>query len=53
MLREMPTEQIAVRLPADLLAALDDKGYTRIPPTPREDAAASASLRDAIIEEPW
>jgi len=88
MLREMPTEQIAVRLPTDLLAALDDmvqrgryesraaavraglmalseadrrqrvdeniiEGYTRIPPTPREDAAASASLRDAIIEEPW
>ena len=28
-------------------------GYTRIPPTPGEDAAARASIRDAIAEEPW
>lgn len=84
----MPTEQIAVRVPVDLLDALDDmvqrgryvsraaavraglialaeadrrhridenivEGYTRVPPTPLEDAGARASLRDAIIEEPW
>jgi Arc/MetJ-type ribon-helix-helix transcriptional regulator len=28
-------------------------GYTRTPPTVGETAAAIASLRDAIIEEPW
>jgi Arc/MetJ-type ribon-helix-helix transcriptional regulator len=88
MLVGMQTRQVAVRLPADLLAAvdrmvadgvfpsraaavragleavaeaerrraLDDavvEGYTRIPPTSIEDAAAVASLRDAIAEEPW
>jgi Arc/MetJ-type ribon-helix-helix transcriptional regulator len=84
----MQTRQVAVRLPADLLAAVDRlvadgvfpsraaavragleavadaerrrvvdqvmvAGYTRIPPTPAEDAAAVASVRDAIAEEPW
>lgn len=88
MLFDMRTEQIAVRLPAELLTALDDmvrrgtyanraaavragvralveaerrrrvdqsliEGYTRVPPTPAEDAAALASLRQAIAEEPW
>ena len=28
-------------------------GYRRTPPTPAEDAAALASLRSAIAEEPW
>ena len=28
-------------------------GYTRQPPTDAEDRAAVASLRDAILEEPW
>ena len=85
---EMSTEQIAVRLPEDLLAALDDlvnrgiyetraaavragieavreldrrrqadvavvEGYRQAPPTKAEHAAAIASLRDAILEEPW
>lgn len=84
----MRTEQIAVRLPRELLDALDDmvqrgryvsraaavraglvalaeadrrhrideniiEGYTQVPPTPTEDAAAGASLRAAIAEEPW
>lgn len=84
----MATEQIAVRLPADQLAVLDDlvdrgvyetraaavragieailelerrrqddrsivDGYQRMPPTDAERAAAIASLRDAIAEEPW
>jgi Arc/MetJ-type ribon-helix-helix transcriptional regulator len=84
----MATEQIAVRLPAEQLAALDDlvdrgvyetraaavragieavleldrrhrddrsivEGYQRMPATDAERAAAIASLRDAIAEEPW
>jgi Arc/MetJ-type ribon-helix-helix transcriptional regulator len=88
MLFSMATEQIAVRLPADHLRALDDlvdrgvyatraaavragiealveldrrrrddrsivAGYQRVPPTEAETAAAIASLRDAIAEEPW
>ena len=28
-------------------------GYTHQPPTPGEDAAAEAALREAIEEEPW
>lgn len=82
------SEQIAVRLPEELLAVLDDlvsrgvyesraaavragigvvaeldrrrladlaivDGYTRTPPTEAEREAALASLRDAILEEPW
>lgn len=84
----MATEQIAVRLPVEQLAVLDDliergvyetraaavragieavverdrrrrddraivEGYQRLPPTGAEQAAAIASLRDAIAEEPW
>jgi Arc/MetJ-type ribon-helix-helix transcriptional regulator len=84
----MPTEQIAVRLPEELLAVLDDlvrrgvyanrasvvragieaiaeidrrhridrdivEGYRRVPPTEAEREAAIASLREAILEEPW
>jgi Arc/MetJ-type ribon-helix-helix transcriptional regulator len=84
----MATEQIAVRLPEELLNELDGlvavgvyesraaavragvesliaierrqltdraiiAGYQRNPPTGPEDAAAIASLRDAIAEEPW
>lgn len=84
----MASEQIAVRLPEELLAVLDDlvsrgvyesraaavragigvvaeldrrrladlaivDGYTRTPPTEAEREAALASLRDAILEEPW
>ncbi|HKY15546.1 MAG TPA: ribbon-helix-helix domain-containing protein [Microthrixaceae bacterium] len=84
----MATEQIAVRLPAEQLAVLDDlvdrgvyetraaavragieavleldrrhqddrsivEGYQRVPATAAEKAAAIASLRDAIAEEPW
>jgi Arc/MetJ-type ribon-helix-helix transcriptional regulator len=82
------TEQIAVRLPEEQLAMLDDlvtrgvydsraaavragveavlelerrrqaddaivKGYRDKPPTRGERAAAIASLREAIAEEPW
>ncbi len=88
MLSDMKSEQIAVRLPVELLSALDDMvrhgtyanraaavragvrllaeaerrrlvdesliaGYTRVPPTPAGEAAAFASLRQAIVEEPW
>ena len=84
----MATEQIAVRLPEEQLAVLDDlvtrgvydsraaavragieavleldrrqqtddaivKGYREQPPTAAERAAAMASLREAIAEEPW
>ena len=84
----MATEQIAVRLPSEQLAVLDDlvgrgvyesraaavragiaalheldrrrqddrsivEGYRRTPPTDAERAAAVASMRDAIAEEPW
>ena len=84
----MSTEQIAVRLPVDLLDDLDDlvargvyasraaavragieaitefqrrqatdraivDGYRRRPPTVAESDAAIASLREAIVEEPW
>lgn len=84
----MATEQIAVRLPEEQLAVLDDlvtrgvydsraaavragveavleldrrrqadeaivNGYREKPPTDVERAAAIASLREAITEEPW
>jgi Arc/MetJ-type ribon-helix-helix transcriptional regulator len=84
----MASEQIAIRLPEQLMALLDDlvrrgvyesraaavragieavveldrrrmtdsavvEGYRRIPPTEGERQAAIASLRDAILEEPW
>lgn len=82
------TEQIAVRLPAALLAEVDElvrrgvyasraaavraglelvaeserrretdlsirEGYLRHPPGKAEHEAAVASLRDAILDEPW
>jgi Arc/MetJ-type ribon-helix-helix transcriptional regulator len=82
------TQQIAVRLPDELLSELDAlidrgvyasraaavragieavteldrrrmtdvaiaEGYRRTPPTRAEHAAALASLREAILEEPW
>lgn len=88
MLHAMTTEQIAVRLPKELLATLDElieqgvyasraqavragiealteqhhqrqidralvDGYRRMPPTAAEEEAALASLREAILEEPW
>lgn len=88
MLSVMATEQIAVRLPKELLALLDSlvrrgvyesraaavragietaveldrrrqideavvDGYRRVPPTEAERAAAVASLREAILDEPW
>lgn len=88
MLARVATEQIAVRLPEELLAELDDlvgrgvyesraaavragieavvelerrrqtdraviEGYRRTPSTKAEREAAIASLRDAILEEPW
>jgi Arc/MetJ-type ribon-helix-helix transcriptional regulator len=84
----MSTEQIAVRVPAELLEELDAlvkrgtfknraeavragieriadlerrhrldeaivEGYRRLPPMAKEDAAALASLRESIQEEPW
>jgi Arc/MetJ-type ribon-helix-helix transcriptional regulator len=84
----MATEQIAIRVPEQLMAVLDDlvrrgvyesraaavragieavveldrrrmtdiavvEGYRRIPPAEGERQAAIASLRDAILEEPW
>ena len=84
----MATEQIAVRLPRELLAEVDDlvargvyesrasavragveavaeserrrrvdqaviEGYQRRPASVAEREAAVASLRDAILEEPW
>ncbi len=51
-----------VRQALDLLFQAQEKeridrlmveGYTRTPSTATEDAAAEASLRDAIGEEPW
>jgi Arc/MetJ-type ribon-helix-helix transcriptional regulator len=82
------SEQIAVRLPAELLARLDDlvatgtyesraaavragveavtemerrrlidravvEGYRRTPSGEADLEAATSSLRDAILEEPW
>lgn len=84
----MATEQIAVRLPEEQLAVLDElvargvyesraaavragieavleldrrrltdlavlDGYRRTPPSEAERQAAIASLREAILEEPW
>ncbi len=84
----MSTEQIAVRMPAELLRALDElvdagrfesraaavragaeaivrlehersldraivEGYRCLPPDAREVDAALASLKDAILDEPW
>jgi Arc/MetJ-type ribon-helix-helix transcriptional regulator len=52
----------AVRAGLEALAELDRRrqtdlaiveGYRRSPPTRAESETAIASLRDAIIEEPW
>lgn len=52
----------AVRAGVEALVELDRRhrddrsiveGYRRTPPTGAETAAAIASLRDAIAEEPW
>ncbi len=52
----------AVRAGIELVIALQARqridqaivdGYRRRPPTPAEGAAAIASLREAIAEEPW
>lgn len=57
-----PTRAAAVRAGIDVLAELDRRrqidrsivaGYQRVPPTGAETVAAIASLRDAIVEEPW
>jgi Arc/MetJ-type ribon-helix-helix transcriptional regulator len=57
-----PNRAAAVRAGVAAIAALarhralDERiveGYRRMPPTPEEDAAALASLREAIAEEPW
>ena len=57
-----PTRAAAVRAGIELLAELEERrgvdraivdGYRRSPPTAGEDAAALASLREAIAEEPW
>lgn len=88
ILNSVATEQIAVRLPGQLLEELDAlvkrgvyesraaavragieaimqlerrqqtdraivEGYTRHPPTEPEASAALASLREAILDEPW
>jgi Arc/MetJ-type ribon-helix-helix transcriptional regulator len=57
-----PTRAAAVtaaldRLLADAAAREIDRaiveGYTRIPPTPEENAWAEASARRSIADEPW
>lgn len=59
---EFPSRAAAVRAGAERIAADERRraidrsiidGYTRIPPTPEEDAWALASGREAIAEEPW
>lgn len=56
------TRAAAVRAGVEALVELDRRhrddglimeGYRRTPPTKAETAAAIASLRDAIAEEPW
>jgi Arc/MetJ-type ribon-helix-helix transcriptional regulator len=56
------TRAAAVRAGIGVLVELDRRhrddrsivaGYQRTPPTDAETAAAIASLRDAIAEEPW
>lgn len=57
-----PTRAAAVRAGIEVLADADRRrrddeaivaGYQRVPPTEAEAAAAVASMRDAIAEEPW
>lgn len=56
------TRAAAVRAGIEAVVELDRRhqddraiveGYRRVPPTDAEKAAAIASLRDAIAEEPW
>lgn len=56
------TRAADVRAGVDALIDLDRRrrvdrsiieGYRRTPPTDSETAAAIASIRDAIVEEPW
>lgn len=56
------TRAAAVRAGVEALVELDRRrrddrsiveGYRRTPPTEAETAAAMASLRDSIAEEPW
>jgi Arc/MetJ-type ribon-helix-helix transcriptional regulator len=56
------TRAAAVRAAIEALGEIDRRrredrsiveGYRRMPPTDAETAAAVASLRDAIAEEPW
>lgn len=57
-----PSRAAAVRAGVAAITALERRravdaaivdGYRRVPPTAEEDAAAIASLREAIAEEPW
>jgi Arc/MetJ-type ribon-helix-helix transcriptional regulator len=57
-----PSRAAAVRAGVAAITALERRratdeaivaGYERFPPTPEEDAAALAALREAIAEEPW
>ena len=57
-----PSRAAAVRAGVAAITALEQRraldealvsGYRRVPPTPAEDAAALASLQQAIAEEPW
>jgi Arc/MetJ-type ribon-helix-helix transcriptional regulator len=52
----------AVRAGIEAVMKLEDQrridqavvdGYTRVPPTESEEHAALASLREAILDEPW
>lgn len=56
------TRAAAVRAGIDAVVEIDRRrqvdqqlveGYARTPPTAGEQAAAIASLRDAIADEPW
>ena len=57
-----PSRASAVRAGIAAITALSERraidaaitdGYRRVPPTPEDDAAALASLRAAISQEPW
>lgn len=57
-----PSRAAAVRAGVAAITALERRrrvdeaiveGYRRMAPRPEEDAAAIASLREAIAEEPW
>lgn len=57
-----PSRAAAVRAAVAAIVALERRravddaiveGYRRVPPRPEDDAAAIASLQEAISEEPW